>query len=59
LPHCRDWIIGSYRAGETLAEVQGDKQRAFEIRIQREDLGREFARRPPLAAPREPTGIPG
>lgn len=51
LPHCRDWIIGTYNAGITLAEVQNDKQRAFYLRIQRNKLTVEFARRKPLAAP--------
>ena len=51
LPHCRDWILGAYRAGETLAEVTGDGLRAFELAEQRRELEREFARRRPLSAP--------
>ncbi len=50
LPHCRDWIVGAFRAGETMAEVTGDEAREFEIRLQREELVREFARRPALGA---------
>ena len=59
LPHCRDWILGAYRACETMAEVCDDKSRAFEIRITREDLELEFARRPSIgdspSPPAEPT----
>jgi hypothetical protein len=51
LPHCRDWIIGSYRVGEALARVMGDGDREFKIRIARDGLEREFALRKPLEAP--------
>lgn len=48
LPHCRDWIIGCYRVGEYLCTVTGDHLGAFERRVVREELEREFARRQPL-----------
>ena len=62
LPHCRDWIVGSYNAGITLAEVTGDRKRALDLRIQRNKLVVEFARLatladdppPPLISPRRP-----
>jgi hypothetical protein len=51
LPRCRDWIIGSYNAGIAVAEVCGKRSRAFKLRLLRDDLEREFARRAPLEAP--------
>lgn len=51
LPHCRDWIIGSYNAGIALAEIIDNRLRAFELRIERDGLELDFARRKPLEAP--------
>jgi hypothetical protein len=48
LPHCRDWILGSYRFAESLATIRGDGARALEIQISREEREREFARRVPV-----------
>ncbi len=48
LPHCRDWIIGAYNAGITIAKVTDDHMRELELRIQRNKLAIEFARRQPL-----------
>lgn len=48
LPHCRDWIIGCYRAGETIATVTGKRLRAWKLAEQRRELEREFERRPAL-----------
>lgn len=50
VPHCRDWIIGAYRVGETLARETGDGAREFELSFQRRALEREFSRRAPLSA---------
>lgn len=49
LPHCRDWIIGSYNAGIAIANVTGDEMRAFDLRIQRDGLEREFSLRKQLS----------
>lgn len=51
LPHCRDWIVGTYRMRERLAKITGDGSLAFELRIRREELERWFAHRSPLSAP--------
>ena len=51
LPHCRDWIIGTYNASITICEVTGDKQGAFTRRMERNKLVMEFARRKPLPEP--------
>jgi len=48
LPHCRAWIIGAYRVGESLAEACGDTARAFELRMRREKWERD---RPPMMMP--------
>lgn len=51
LPHCRDWIVGAYNAGITMAEVMGDKRRAWKLSVQRDELAAEFAKRKTLADP--------
>lgn len=53
LPHCRDWIIGTYNAGITIAEATGDNHRAFELRLQCDSMERAFACLPPLADGRD------
>lgn len=49
LPHCRDWIIGTYNAGIVMADVQDDRRGALGLRIRRNGLVVEFARRAPPA----------
>lgn len=45
LPYCRDWIIGGYRAGETLAEICGDKLRWFGADAKRSSASSRGGRR--------------
>jgi hypothetical protein len=46
LPWCRSWIIGGYHLAEKMAAAHGAIDRAFEIRLHREDIEREFSRIP-------------
>lgn len=36
--HCRDWVIGAYRAGIKLAEIRGAKDRLGELHLELERI---------------------